>query len=270
MTLVMARKFLLTISSLALAFVGRGATAADATLPDASTVMERVLQRAEAEDQADSSAEYSYEKRSTVQELDASGNVTKSNAETYNVFPIRGVPYSRLVMIDDRNLTEKQLKEQDRKEEEFRNNLAKHISENAAKTNEGRLDKSLIDRFVYHVEGRGTISQRRVIIVSFRPKPDAPQKNIADRVLGRLAGTLWVDEQDWEIARLKVGLTTDLSLGLFGMVGSIKEMNIEFEQTRLPDGIWMTQKQTFALRGRKVFSSMNSRTVEESSKFRKN
>ena len=147
--------------------------------------------------------------------------------------------------------------------------MAKEDAEDLAKTNQGRLDKSLVDRFVYQVEGRGSVEQRPAFIVSFRPKPTASEKSIGDRVLSRLAGTLWVDEQDWEIARLKVGLTADLSLGLFGMVGSIKQMNIDFEQTRLPDGVWVTQKQTFALRGRKIFSSMNYRTVEESSKFHK-
>jgi hypothetical protein len=231
--------------------------------------MQRVVQRAEAEDKTDLAAEYSYEKRSVTEELDSAGKVTRTNEETYIVFPIRGVAYSRLVKIQNRSLTEKEIGEQDRKEEEFRKSLTKLDAKELAKTNQGWLDKSLVDRFAYQVESRDTIDHRPALMLSFSPKPGSQDKTVEDRVLNRLAGTLWVDEQDWEISRLKVGLTADLSLGWFGMVGSIKQLDIQFQQTRLPEGVWVPQKQTFVLRGRKVFSSMRYRTVEESSKFRK-
>lgn len=239
-------------------------------LPDASTVMERVVKRAELDDRADPATSYTYEKHAVAQELDSAGNPQKTTEETYQVFPIGGVAYSRLIRIQNRDLTEKELKEENRKEEEFRKSLNRPSAGQDASTNHGWLDPSLVGRFVFHTEGRETVDHRSMLVLSFHPKPTGTrEKTVADRVLSRLAGTLWVDEQDWEIARVKVKLTADLSLGWFGMVGSIKKLDMELTQTRLADGVWIGQKQTVALRGRKLFSSMGYRTVEESSKFRK-
>ena len=92
---------------------------------------------------------------------------------------------------------------------------------------------------------------------------------MTDRVLNRLAGTLWVDEADWEITRLKVHLTDELALGWFGMVGSIKQLDFELEEERLPAGDWVVKKQTLTLCGRKVLSAMRHRTIDECSDFAK-
>jgi hypothetical protein len=239
-----------------------------APLPDAAGVMRKVVERAQNSGGEDSASLYTYEKRSTVEEFDSSGKVTKTTEEVFNVFPIQGVSYSRLVRIKGHDLTEKEIKEQNRKEEEFRKNLARPGSAQT-KTNEGWLDPALVERFTFQVVGREQIRNRSTLALAFQPKAGAAEKSVSDRVLGRLAGTLWVDEEDWEVSKVKVHLTTELSLGLFGMVGSIKQLEMEMEQTRLPDGVWIGQKQTVAMHGRKVFSPMRFRAIEESSNFRK-
>ena len=97
----------------------------------------------------------------------------------------------------------------------------------------------------------------------------APEKKIEDKVMKRLAGTVWIDEEQSEVVQLKLGLTADLSLGLFGMIGSLKQFDLTLERARLPEGVWVERKQTLVLGGRKIFSSMHYRTVAESSNFRK-
>jgi len=231
--------------------------------------MQRVMQRAEADDKNDPADEYSFEKRTTTEELDASGKVTKITQKTFSVFPIEGEPYSRLIKIQNRGLTAKEIKDEDKKEEEFRRKLSARNNGSVTNSNGNWLDKSVVDRFVFEVKGRETLANRSAIVLSFHAKPGQAEKTAVDKILGRLAGQLWVDEQDWEVARLKVGLTKEFSLGWFGMIGSIKELDIDLEQTRLADGAWLTRRQTVLLGGRKVFSSMRSRSVEECGKFRK-
>jgi hypothetical protein len=231
--------------------------------------MDKVIQRSQEIARTAEADKYRYEKRSVEEELDTVGKPTKTTEEIYDVIPIRGVPFERLVKVKGRDLTEKEAKEQDRKEEEFRKNVTEHDPGRASSTNSDVLNKELIDRFVFHVEGRSNFLTRPVLILSFQPKPSAPEKKIADKVLKRLAGTLWIDEEESEIAQLKLGLTADLSLGLFGMIGSLKQFDLTLERARLPDGVWVDRKQTLVLGGRKIFSSMHYRTVEESSNFRK-
>jgi len=87
--------------------------------------------------------------------------------------------------------------------------------------------------------------------------------------LNRLSGTLWVDEEEAEVLRVEVGLTEDLWLGWFGMVGSLKRFDFKLQRQRLPDGVWVNQDTTLELSGRKVFTSLRHRTLEEFYDFRK-
>jgi hypothetical protein len=255
---------------LVLTLYGHCASRTDGALPDASQMMKRVTERAEDAARAGEARKYSFEKRSIREELDASGKPTKTTEETYEVTPIQGLPFSRLIKIQNRDLTEEENEVENRKELEFRQKMAGKGYARPTRKNEDWLDPRLADRYDFQVEGRDSFQSRPVLIVSFRPKAArAPEKTIADKVLNRLAGTLLVDEQDAEVAQLKVGLTEDLSLGWFGMIGSLKRFDLLIERARLADGVWVTQKQSVVLCGRKVLGTLAYRTLEQSFNFRK-
>jgi hypothetical protein len=268
MKFITLHRSLLAGSLLVPGYLCRSASPVDAALPAASEVMQRVVKRADDVAQKHEANKYSFEKRSTIEELDASGKPIKTKQKTYEVTPIQGIPFSRLVKIGNRNLTAEEIAIQNRKELEFR----KRVDRKDAKPedDDGPLDPRLVDRFDFKVEGRDCLQGRPVLILSFHPKANrGAEKTVEDKVLNRLAGTLWVDDQEAEVAQLKVGLTEDLSLGLFGMIGSLKQFDLQIERGRLANGAWVTQKQTVKLCGRKIFSTMRYRTLEESSRFRK-
>ncbi len=246
------------------------ASSADGALPDASEVMQRVVRRADDSGRAREAREYAFERRSTKEELDASGEPTRTTEETYAVIPINGIPFSRLVKIGNRNLTAQEVEVQNRKELEFREKVARKDGLPMGRRNRNWLDTSVVDRFDFKVERRDTFQDRPVLILSFHPKAgQGPTKTIEDKVLNRLAGTLWVDEADAEIAQLNVRLQEDLSIGLFGAIGSLKQFDLKLQRERLAEGVWVTKKQAVVLGGRKLFSSIAHRTLEESSNFRK-
>lgn len=264
------RWFILAGSALAPNFSCQCAAPIEGALPDASQVMQRVVQRAEDESGTPRANDYVFEKRIVNEELDDTGTPTKSTAQTFEVIPIQGIPFSRLVKIQNRDLTAEETEAQKRKELEFRQKVARRAAEPMSRRKKNWLDTRVLDRFNFKVEGRDTFQNRAVLILSFHPKTNRdPEKTITDKVLNRLAGTLWVDEADAEVAKLKVNLTEDLSLGWFGAVGSLKQFDLELQRERLPEGVWVTRKQLVVLCGRKIFSSMAHRTLEESSKFRK-
>src|SRR5258708_18234244 len=89
---------------------------ADGTLPGASQVMQLVVQRAYDVSRERQANQYAFEKRSINEELDASGKPTKTKQETYQVIPIGGVLFSRLVKVQNRDLTPEELEVQNRKE----------------------------------------------------------------------------------------------------------------------------------------------------------
>jgi hypothetical protein len=264
------RRFLVAGSLLATELSCTCAPGSNGFLPNASAVMARVVQRASDSSRTLEADEYAFEKCSINEDLDNSGKPTKTEEKTYEIIPIKGVPFSRLVKIQNRNLTEKETEVQNRKEMEFRQRLAGKEGGSEGKKNKNWLDARVVDRFDFKVERRDTFGGRPVLILSFRPKAiHGPARTVEDKVLNRLTGTLWVDEQEAEISQLKVGLTEDLSLGLWGTIGSLKQFDLTLERERLADGVWVTQKQAVVMCGRKLFTSIAHRVLEESTHFRK-
>lgn len=253
----------------ALASSSRSALAED-SLPTASSVLQRVLLHAEQTSRSDGSSKYAYEKKSVVEELDSEGKATKTTEKIYHVMPIEGIPFSRLIRIQDRDLTREELKEQDKKEKEFRDKIAARNPKLASERDDDALNARLVERYDFKVERRGSLDNRPVLVVSFRPKkPHQPEKTIEDKVLNRLAGSVWIDEPDAEVVQVQVRLLEDLSLGWLGMIGSIRQCDVTIERQRLPEGLWVNKTFAVSLGGRKVIGSMRYRTSDQCYDFRK-
>jgi hypothetical protein len=239
-------------------------------LPDASSLIQRVLQRANETEGASKEAKYMYEKRSLAEELDDAGKAIKTTEKVYQVTPIEGVPFSRLIKIQNRDLTEEEREAQDRREERFRQRIAEKRLQAKSKHDDEALTSDLIERYDFKVLRRDHVNNRAVLVMSFRPKnPHPPEKTIQDKVLNRLAGQVWVDEAEAEVLQVRVNLTEDLSLGLFGMIGAIKRCDVKIERQRLPDNVWVKKSFAVSLGGRKIFSAMGYRSVEEFYNFKK-
>ena len=65
------------------------------------------------------------------------------------------------------------------------------------------------------------------------------------------------------------GSPEGISLGWFGMVGSLKQCDFSLENQRVADGVWLKAKQTILIAGRKVVSALRYRSTEEEYGFRK-
>ena len=243
---------------------------AEDNLPSAASVIQRVLRRANDVAPASEASQYTYEKSSLSEDLDDKGKPIKTTRKTYQVTPIQGIPFARLIRINNRKLTPEQLKAQDRKEQEFRRNIAEKDPKAAAKDEDDMLNAKLVDRYDFKVEKRDWRDQRPVLVLSFRPKKsNTSEKEVEDKVLNRLAGQVWVDEAEAEVIEVRVGLTEDLSLGLFGMIGAIKQCDVRIERQRLPEDVWVDKSFEISLGGRKVFSPMHHHSLEEFYNFRK-
>ena len=240
------------------------------SLPTASSVLERVLHRAEQTSRSDEASKYTYDKRSVVEELDSNGKPTKTTEKIYHVELIDGIPFPRLIRIQDRDLTQEELQRQDKKEQDFRRKIAARDPKLPANRDDDSLNEKLINRYEFNVERRDFLNSRPVLVLSFRPKKTHPaEKSIEDRVLNRLSGLVWIDEAEAEVAQVQVALTDDLSLGWFGMIGSLKQCDVTIERQRLPEDVWVNKTFTVSLGGRKVFTPMRYRTSDHCYGFRK-
>jgi hypothetical protein len=238
------------------------------SLPPGTEIMKRVLLRAEANSKIPDDQQYRYSKRSVFEELDSEGRLVKSTEKIYHVKAIHGEPFSRLIKVQGKELSDKEISREDQREAEFRRDLSNPGNGKKGRLKENWLSQDLLDRFEFSTLRIENLIRRPCFVISFKPNGlSSTAKSMQDKIVSRLCGTIWVDERDSEIVKLNVGLTEPVSLGWFGSLGSIHQCDLSFERKRLPDGIWVNSRQSMVLSGRRLVSEMRYHAIEESSDF---
>jgi hypothetical protein len=256
------------------AVLGLAAACAPATraqdLPAATNVIARLIERSGQVATNAQADQYLYDKRSLMEELDASGNAVQTTEKLYRVSLISGVPFARLVKIQGRDLTPAELQKQGEREQRFRNKISARDPKDLIKHKEPLVTHDLTDRFQFTVVKREPCEGRPAVVLDFAPKPaQAPAKDMSGQILNRLAGRLWVDEQDAELASVDMHLTESVSLGWLGIFGSLKQIDFSLRRQRTSEGVWVAHQQTLLLGGRKLASAMRYRITETCSGFRR-
>src|SRR5205085_7289368 len=101
-------------------FTGTLAAYSAQPLPTASNILQRVVQRAQLIARAVQTNHYTYEKKSLTEEFDDKEHITKTTEKLYRVALIGGLPFPRLVKIQGRELSARDLEKENQRETAFR------------------------------------------------------------------------------------------------------------------------------------------------------
>ncbi len=82
------------------------------------------------------------------------------------------------------------------------------------------------ERFEFAAEGFDEIAGQRARRVSFKPKPNQPEKNTADRFLDTISGTAWVSDEN-KLVKFEMRLLRPFQL--FWIFAVLKELSIQYE-----------------------------------------
>jgi hypothetical protein len=85
--------------------------------------------------------------------------------------------------------------------------------------------------------------------------------------MNRLSGTVWIDAQEFEIARADLQLGSEVTL-LGGLAGSLKKLAYTMTRTRMADGIWLNSFSSGDFEGRKLIDSMRIKTKSHATGFK--
>jgi hypothetical protein len=237
-------------------------------LPSASEVTRRMLEHAQAVAETEQGPQYTYEKRSVLEELNSAGRALTSEEKIYEVRLIRGLPFNRLVRIQGRALTPEESKREDAREEKFQQKFVSADRRKIAARKEALVTPELLNRYDFVVKQRVAISNRPTLVVTFQPKAgDLPSRSVEDKILNRLAGTLWIDEAEADTARVQANLVEPLSMGWFGWIGSLTRCDMSLVRQRMPDGVWVNSRMALFIQCRKLISTQLFRFTEESRGF---
>jgi hypothetical protein len=243
-------------------------SASEQSLPDARVVVAGMLERSANVASADPSPTWTYDKVTVTDQLGDDGTVSSTTEKLHRMTMYRGVPFSRLVKVQGRALSAAELSREEKREAEFRNRISGREPAKVAGRKEPLILKELVDRYQFEVRKREALDGRPTLRVAFSVKSEKQvENNLQDRILNRLAGTIWVDEATFEVARLNVRLTKGLSIGLLGILGSLTECRFSLTRQPMPDGTWLPLSQEAHITARKLASPVHFRVKEKSGNF---
>ena len=187
--------------------------------------------------------DYTYQQRQEERELDAQGNLKKTEVETHDVMILAGRPYERLIARDDKPLTEKEARrEQEKADRELdrREHLSAADREKLEKNRrEGRKFLNEVpDAFHFQLLGVEQVSGKPAWVIQCDPNPAFRPRDARAKVLAKLRGKVWIDQGEYQWVKAEMQAVDTLSFGL-GLFRLSPGGSISFEQTRVNGEVWL-------------------------------
>lgn len=219
--------------------------------PSADEIIAKVKERSAIAEREKNS--FTYERVSRTDYLDENGELKRSSTRVYQVAPVDGQPVPKLIEVNGRPPKHEPARSAARDAGEKTRNLA--------------LGDDLLSRFEYKLRGEDKVGERKAWVLEFRPKHGVREDGFVDKLVNAMEGTMWVDEQEYELSRMDVHLSRKLSF--FGLLGAIEKLDLKIAQKRLSSQAWLTESLSLDFSGRKLFTPIRFKCIESSKDFRK-
>jgi hypothetical protein len=260
--MVVSSRFCLVVTWLVALAAGGAFGGEPNVVPSADELIQRAVAHAEQIDGAVGA--FVYKKVSVIEELDSAGKVKQRKERVYQVSYKAGITHAKLLAVNGHAPAGGDLKEQNENETNVRQCFG---SSKPARDPESFLTAELVARFAFTLIGKTNLNGRAAYEIGFEPKsPETAMRRIVDRLLNRISGTLWLDAEEFEVARADIHLGSEVDL-LWGVAGCLKKLVYTVTRSRVGDGIWLNSFSSGDFEGRKLLESMRVKMRTETSNF---
>ena len=224
-------------------------------LPDIPTLLEAVRQN---EDRVDELLErYTYRETIIRREIDSQGRASEKESNTYELTFYQGNRIRRLVARSGRPLTPQEEENETRKVEKRVREIEKREAEkkrradqqrDVAQSTTGSPDPERGERISIADVLRASqlVNPRRerfrgreVIVFDFEPMPGYKPRKDFEKFFGKMAGAIWVDALDKQVARVDARLVSAFKVA-GGLLASLREgASFVLEADRVNNEIWL-------------------------------
>ncbi len=182
---------------------------------------------------------YTYTETNTSYQLDKQGAVKEKESETHELTFYHNYRIRRLVAKNGQPLsTDDQAKEDRRIEKLIRDLEAGKQLDVPYNQRRFKLSDLLrISRFIN--PRRERFRERPVIVFDFEPNPDFKPTNMDDSFLHKLAGSIWIDAADLQVARVEFQLMEAFKVGGGAFFAMKPGSRFVTEQDRFNNEIWL-------------------------------
>jgi len=110
---------------------------------------------------------------------------------------------------------------------------------------------------------------KEVIAFDFSGNPDYKAKKLIERIIQKVSGVMWVDEQAREIVRLEARFDDSAKIG-GGLVASLRKgSNFVFEQEKINEEVWMPSYMEVHVEARVFVMRLREDAVDRYSEYKK-
>lgn len=245
----------------------RPAAQAPAETPDVQGILDRALARTAWIEAQNVRARYRFSLSSVSQKLTGDGEVSDEEVEIYEIAPVRGFSYARLVSKDDEPLDPGDERDERKRYAEF----VKRIDEGKDPYGDDEpqvgFDDELVSKYDFTHAGTEVLDGRTYDVLAFEPRPGKlPTRRRMDYALNKSRGRIWFDADTSEVGRVQFELTDRVRLW-WGIIGSISEARGLIERRPVDDGVWLPQSARIYLNGRILFKSLHREITNAWSDF---
>jgi hypothetical protein len=246
----MARSWALAalISSLVVAAASAGQQTDG--LPDPETFLAEARKRLAGNEVLQS--RYTYRERVTRLRFNPFGQMGTGPVEVYEVYPVAdGLSYRRLVEREGKPVPADELAESDhaflREYQDWQRTIAREGRDERAERQRRLAEKRAEDRaradealrvFTFTLERREVLDGEPVIVVSFKPRPDARPRSREAKIAASFAGVAYVHEQEYELMRVEAEAIRDTTFG-YGVIARLHKGTKAVARRRKIGGAWL-------------------------------
>jgi hypothetical protein len=205
-------------------------------LPDIRQLMQEVQEHQRQLDKVRET--YTYTSLQTTEDIDANGQVKKTETEEHEDFFVNGHAIERMVKRDGQPLNDH---DQQKETERVTKQVEKAEATPPSQPLEGPTISvsRLLDIMDVRNERRVIFRERPAIVFDFVGRKDAKTHGLAEDASKKLQGTVWIDEAGRQVAHLEVSFVDNFHVvgGLFANIQ--KGSNFHFDQELVNGELWL-------------------------------
>jgi len=226
-------------------------------LPMVDDVIERALAQADRSREQNVGGSFTFRIERLTEKLDGDDRVKGSESLVYEVAPIEGTPFARMILKNGEPIDQKEQRAQAKKERKFREALA--AGETSDDRDDVEFNSELMERYMTSIEGVTEDEGRPCWVLAFRPRAGKlPKRRRIDHALNASTGRILIDIASDEIVAFEFELLRKVRIW-GGLIGSVSQATGRLARSEIAPGLWYPTSFDLSLNGRILFRSLHQR-----------
>ena len=236
-----------------------GATEA---LPPIDEIIEKALARAEEQKKLEIGRVLVAELTKVTERLDDEGSTESKEEIVFRESQHDGHYFHEKILVNGCKLTAREANDEKARKEKFLEEIESNRGNKSYKPKDDRVEfnRELVERYQAKLAGRETVHGREAYVIEFEPKHGKlPVRRRIDYALNKSNGRVWIDSEDYGIARVEFHLMEPVRLW-YGILGNVTVADGLVETIRNEEGFWLPRAMKIYMDGRILLTSLHYRS----------